>query len=98
MRSSECLTIAQALWLATGIAEIQGMIGEQFDQPAELGENELSAVHVTDVPDGKQVFFVWSSRASGILSAAESFILNEHNKIVRQNAAITSAALPAVIV
>jgi hypothetical protein len=70
--------------VATGWDEIQGFFEGLFET---LSDTSDLGVQVLDVSEEEGVYLVWSGAASGIVSATDTFIFDDDNKIIRQNIA-----------
>merc|ERR1719247_3943476 len=70
-----------------GMAEIQNFFEGLFGVLKDTSGLAAPVIEVTEAP--KQVYLVWSCPTSGIVSATDTFMFDEGNKIRRQNIAFT---------
>jgi ketosteroid isomerase-like protein len=77
---------------ANGRAQIQQFFADLFIALHDTSGLTAPIVHVTDSPASKQVYLVWTCPTSGILTATDSFLFGNNNKILRQNIVYTSIA------
>jgi len=79
---------AQKLDSCKGKAQIQKFFKGLFAALKDTSDLAAPTIDVTEDP--KQVYLIWSCAASGIVSATDSFIFDDDNKISRQNIAFTT--------
>merc|ERR1712205_197353 len=73
-----------------GEAEIRDFFTGLFAMLSDCSDLAAPVIEVTEVPN-KQVYLIWSCKASKVVSATDTFFFDDDFKITRQNIAYTSA-------